>query len=136
MSNTRKPPKRNKPPTPKPQPIPFKATALLDITIIGQIHFSKGQNVWLKKKIIKERDINMPETYLKSVKVYAGKNEDKTPLYKDTTVEAINLDETQTLIFIGTGGGTGKGVERTEKYNKWYSLSKEQEQSFSTYQLF
>lgn len=128
MPNTHKPP--------SPKPIPLQATALRDITIAGQYQFSKDQLVYLKRKIIKERDPGMPETYIKTVKVYAGKNEYDIPFYKETTVEAINLDETQTLIFIGIGGGTGKGQDRIERYNKWFTLSKQQEQYFSINQLF
>lgn len=129
-------PKLKQAPTPKPIPAPLQATALRDITIAGQYQFAKDQQVYLKRKVIKERDPSMPETYLKETKKYMGKDKNGELLFAVNHVEAINLDETQTLIFIGIGGGTGKGQDRVEKYNKWYSLSKEQEQYFSINQLF
>lgn len=142
MSKTRKPPemdkptKRNKSPTPKHIPVPLQATVLRDITIAGQYQFAKDQQVYLKRKVIKERDPSMPDTYIKEVKRYIGKDTDGCPMCEVRTVEAINLDETQTLIFIGIGGGTGKGETKVDKYNKWYTLSKEQEECFLINQLF
>lgn len=91
---------------PKTKPNPFtKATTLKDIKI-GAYFFRENQPVHLKNKTTK--------------KTIIGKEKNKTI-----------IEDMETLIFIGIGGGTGSGITRVDKYNKWYSLSNKQVENFS-----
>ena len=120
---------------PKPQSTFQKGICLEDITIGGHTHFVKNQTVYFKRKITKKRNKKMPETYLKQIKKQIGKDQDGCTIYETVEVEAINQDETQTLIFFGYGK-TVNEYKKVEKFNKWYSLSSNQEKSFQILQLF